>query len=304
MKKEPIRHHYIPQFILRNFCVDEMGNTFFIEKNSKNITKRQVRDLFMGRNLYRDTINNDNPIKIEEDLALFENDVARIIKDKFLSKDEFVLTQYEDDKLKLFFALMSFRAKSTQEFFKKQLSKESKKIYSIWQRNKDFEDFWKRNLGSLARCRSLKEVLDSAEIDEPIKGFFKRDTFGIFGKYFCVVEPKDIGEFVLSDCYPVVLTGVCESPFYKSFEVGIYDIYALSPKRAILFANLGCQVCEQDILKMRQLVLNEPVKNDKSEFVIRVKKLYLEEVDEINNMIIKHAEEGYITKGEKRIDFK
>ena len=301
MKNEPIRHHYIPQFILRNFCIDEEGNTFFVDAKTKKESKKQVRDLFMGRNLYRDTINDDNPVKIEEDLARFEAEVARIIKDKFLGKDEFVLTQYEDEKLKLFFALMSFRSKSTQELFKKELSKESKKLYSHWQRNKDFEDFWKRNLGRLARCRSLEEVINNTEIDEPIKVFLTRDTFGFFGKYFCVVEPKDVGEFVLSDCYPVAFRGICEPPFGASFEMGIYDVYSLSPQRVILFANVGCQGTPRDVLEMRPLILNEPIRNEKNELLFRVKKLYLEEVETINNMIIKHAKEGFIYRGEKRL---
>ena len=301
MKKEPIRHHYIPQFILRNFCFDDNGNTFYKDVKNNKESIKQIRDIFMGKNLYRDTINNDNPVQIEDDFARFENEGARIIKEKFLESEEFVLTQYEDEKLKLFFALMSFRSKSTQELFKKGLSKESKKLYSHWQRNKDFEDFWKRNLGRLARCRSLEEVINNTEIDEPIKVFLIRDTFGFFGKYFCVVEPKDVGEFVLSDCYPVVFRGICESSFGASFEMEIYDVYSLSPQRVILFANVGCQGTPRDVLEMRSLILNEPIRNEKNELLFRVKKLYLEEIETINNMIIKHAKEGFIYRGEKRL---
>lgn len=301
MKKEPIRHHYIPQFILRNFCFDDNGNTFYKDIKSKKESIKQIRDIFMEKNLYRDTINSDNPVQIEEDFARFENEVARIIKERFLESEEFVLTRFEDEKLKLFFALMSFRSKSTQELFKKDLSKESKKLYLNWQRNRDFEDFWKRNLGKLAKCRSLEEVINDTEIDEPIKVFLTRDTFGFFGKYFCVVEPKDVGEFVLSDCYPVAFRGICEPPFGASFEMGIYDVYSLSPQRVILFANVGCQGTPRDVLEMRPLILNEPIRNEKNELLFRVKKLYLEEVETINNMIIKHAKEGFIYRGGKRI---
>ena len=155
----------------------------------------------MERNLYRDTINDENPVKIEEDLARFENEIAHIIKDKLLDKDEFRLTRSDHEKLKLFFALMSFRSKSMQELFKKNLSQESKKLYSNWQHDKNFEDFWKRNLGKLVKCRSLEDATNNEEIDLPIRIFLKRDMFGFWGKYICVVEPKEIGEFVLSDCY-------------------------------------------------------------------------------------------------------
>lgn len=301
LKKEPIRHHYIPQFILRNFCFDDNGDTFYKDAKSKKESVKQIRDIFMEKNLYRDTINSDNPVQIEKDFARFENEVAPIIKEKFLDSEEFILTRLEEEKLKLFFALMSFRSKSTQELFKKELSKKSKKFYENWQRNKNFEDFWKRNLGELAKCRSLEEVINDIEIDEPIKVFLMRDTFGFLGKYFCVVEPKGIGEFVLSDCYPVAFRGICETPFIDSFEMGIFDVYTISPNRAILFANVGCQGTPSDILQLRPLVLNEPIIKDNNEKLFRVKKLYLEEVEFINNMVVENAKEGFIYKREVKM---
>ena len=302
MKKVPIRHHYIPQFILRNFCFDNNGNTFYNDVKSKKQSIKQIRDIFMLNNLYRDTINNDNPVQIEEDFARFENEVARIIKDKFLYSEEFVLTRLEDEKLKLFFALMPFRSKSTQELFKKGLSKKSKITYANWQHNKNFEDFWKRNLGKLVNCRSLEEVINNNEIDAPIKAFLTRDTFGFFGKYFCVVEPKGIGEFVLSDCYPVVFKGICEPPVCASFEIEIFNVYTISPKRAILFANDGCQETPLDILQLRPSVLNKPIIKDNNEMLFRVKKLYWEEVEIINKMVVENANEGFIYKRQVKID--
>lgn len=299
MKKEPIRHHYIPQFILRNFCFDEKGNTFYKNVKSKKESIKQIRDIFMERNLYRDTINNDNPVEIENDFAKFENEVSCIIKEKFLKEKEFILTHAENEKLKLFFALMPFRSKSTHELFKKGLSIDSKNSYINYQPDKNFEDFWKRNLGKLAKCRSLEEIIDNTEIDAPIKVFLKRDTFGFFGKYFCIIEPKSTGGFVLGDGYPVFCKGILGPPD-NSFEIGLYNIYTLSPNRAILFANAGCKEAPRDILQLRPLVFNEPIiKNNK--LLFRVKKLYSDEVEIVNNMIIKNAKEGIIYKKEKRL---
>ena len=304
MKKEPIRHHYIPQFILRNFCIDEDEHLIFVDAKTKKQSKEKVRDLFMERNLYRDTINDENPVKIEEDFARFENEVARIIKEKFLDKEDFSLNQYEHEKLKLFFALMAFRSKSTKDLFKKKLSKESKKLYSDWQDDKNFEDFWKRNLGKLVKCRSWEDIKNNEEIDIPIKLFFKRDVLGLFGKYICLVEPKDVGEFVLSDCYPVAYKGICNAPLGCSFEIGIFDICTVSPNRAILIASVGSTSTKSDVLPLRPLVLNEPIANEKNELIFRVKKLYPEEVEAINNMIIKHAKIGYVFKGKKQYMYK
>lgn len=293
LKREKIRHHYIPQFILKHFCFDEKGCTFYVDVKTKQETKMQIRELFMEKNLYNDMINSDNPVKIEDDFARFECEMSRIINTKFINEEEFSLTLYENEALKLFFALMAFRSKSTQQLFKEGLSRDSRKIYSNWQGNRNFDDFWKRNLGKLVNCRSLQEVMQREDIDEPIKVFMMRDTFG---KYFCIVEPRTDGEFILSDCYPVVNTGECCSPMGKAFELQMYDIFPISPKRVIILASVGVDNSPSDVLMLRPLVFGQPIVKEDNTRLYRVKKLYLDEVETINDMLIKNAKEGYIYK--------
>ena len=48
---EPIRHHYVPQFIIRNFLVDTSVWYWNIEK--KVIEKRNPRSILMKENLYQ-----------------------------------------------------------------------------------------------------------------------------------------------------------------------------------------------------------------------------------------------------------
>ena len=104
MKNEPIRHHYIPQFILRNFSFDGGKHVKYFDKKTKQKREEEVRDVFMAKHLYRDEINSpDNPTKIESDLAVFENEASHIIKNKFLQLSEFTLDLEEIAKLKLFF---------------------------------------------------------------------------------------------------------------------------------------------------------------------------------------------------------
>ena len=77
MNKEPIRLHYIPQFILRNFCFNDRGDLFYFDKENSKTTVKSTRDVFMARNLYRDEINSpDEPAKIEKDMARFENEAG------------------------------------------------------------------------------------------------------------------------------------------------------------------------------------------------------------------------------------
>ena len=57
-------------------------------------------------------------------------------------------------------------------------------------KNGDLEDLWKRNLGLIVNCRSIKEVLDNPNINEPFKHFMVRDTTSLFGKYFIALEKE------------------------------------------------------------------------------------------------------------------
>ena len=58
MNTEPIKHHYIPQFLLKNFCFDDKGHLYFYDKVSKQISIKTTKDVFMTSRLYEDTINN------------------------------------------------------------------------------------------------------------------------------------------------------------------------------------------------------------------------------------------------------
>ena len=125
MRKEPVRHHYIPQFILRNFACDcDKRVVCYYDKESQSVLEHEIREVFMERNLYRDEINcQDNPVQIEQDLSVYEREVAELIKSKFLDKRKIELTEEEDSMLKLFFAIMSFININAKEKFSDKLSK-------------------------------------------------------------------------------------------------------------------------------------------------------------------------------------
>lgn len=101
MHSEPIRHHYIPQFILKNFCFEEQHLHYF-DKQTGCVSVKDTRDVFMVRNLYRDEINSSlDPVKIEKDLAEYEREVAPIMKERFLSEREIFLSAEEEAKIRL-----------------------------------------------------------------------------------------------------------------------------------------------------------------------------------------------------------
>ena len=248
----------------------------------------------MEKNLYRDEINYDNePTQIEHDLAVYENEVSRILKEKFLSGRDIIITEEEDAKLKLFFAIMGIRAKATFDLFGKQLTISSKKYYKYYQKNNNFLDFLKRNLGFAVKCRSIQEVLNHPQIDEPFRIFLTRDSEGYLGTNFAVVESREADAFVIGDCYPVIITG--EPNALLPIPGHIYSIFPISANRTILLMEHSIVRLQQFVRGFRECILRQPIYNpDTHTIKIRVKSLYPEEVQFINTLIIENAIEGFV----------
>ena len=295
MKNEPIKHHYIPRFILKNFCFDDKGNVLYFDKLTHQVSVKNIREVFMVKNLYRDDTNDPTDrMKIEKDLAKFESDIAHIIKEKFLTGKDVFLTKEDDEKLKLFFAIMGFRSKNAAYLFGEGITKESKRVYSQFQTDEDITAFWKRNLGYLVNCRSLKEVLEHNEIDTPIKVFMWRDVFGAFGLHFSVVQCSDDCEgFICGDAYPVVVDGKTND----IQQLRLYAIHPLSPDRVILLVGNGADHTPRNVCSLRGSILQLPFWDEKTNTIrLRVRKLYKEETMHINRLLERHAVEGYVFK--------
>lgn len=292
MKREPIRHHYIPQFILRNFAVDNSGKVLYYDKKSKKTSEVKPRDIFFENNLYRDEINCVvEPTQIEHNLAVYENEISHIIKEKFLNGKEIYLDAVENDKITLFFAIMGLRAKSVKDLFAESLSIESQRMYKQYQNDGDFADFWKRNLGYAVQCRSTRDVLKHPNIDLPFKIFLKRDAEGLFGMYLVVAENREATGFIIGDCYPVVQKGV----HWNGLEHHLYSIFPISPNRVILLVNLGVQGAPRKVTHLRECVLRQPINIfEKKGIKIRVKSLYPEESKYINEQVVQNAKEGFV----------
>lgn len=289
MKKEPIRHHYIPRFILRKFC-DKNGELSYFDLKTGSVSLKKPEDVFVTRNLYRDIINHpEDPVKIETDLAKFENEASRIIE-KFFD-DEIVLTIEEDEKLRLFFAIMGFRSERVQKQFGRNADKEYKDYYGFYQEDGNLTDFWKRNLGELVNCRSIKEVLKNPKIDEPIKAFMVRDTCGLTGMYFMRIKKRCKEDFVVSDAYPGVMEGLLDN----GVGLPLYYLYPISKQIMILLVANGAELPRQAISGFDKKTFMKPsLSIDGKHIHIKTKRMYEQDVKKLNKILIDNATEGVV----------
>ena len=294
----PIRHHYISQFLLRKFCNSE-GYLCYCEKNSLNITDKKPEEVFMVRNLYRDTINNsDDPVQIEKDFSIFEREASEIIH-RFMTESEITITIEEEEKLKLFFALMGIRSKGAAEKFSHGLSDDSKKFYSVYQENGDFSDFWKRNLSLLVKCRSYNEVKNNPEIEEPIKIFMRRDASGFAGLHFVIAEKRGKEDFIIGDSYPVEVSGLLNGN--KARE---YSIFPISSDRVLFMADNFLDMAWNNKKLSdfeRELKSTPPRSKDGKTVRYHVKKIYESDVKLINAITFDGAEDGLAFKDRAKV---
>lgn len=259
--KEPIRHHYIPQFILRNFCFDDNKHLNYYDICKNEVSIKETTEVFMERNLYRDEVNyKDNPVQLENDLAKYEMEMSRIFKDRFLGADSFSLSIDDDERLKLFLSIMSFRSKITRD-----------EILNY--------DRWIKNLELIVKCRSISEVIRNNEIDEIIKTAMMRDTFGLFGLYFIIAERQGNEDFFIGDCYPVTTFGI----FDGGLKIPMFSYFPISPSRVVILAANGVEWAPKDMQDYDRGFLSKPViVPNSNQYQFTVRKLYEDKVKMIN----------------------
>ena len=182
---EAKRHHYIPQFILKNF-LDNKGQVFYWDIEKEVLEKRNPRSIFMNFDMYRDEVNHkDKPTSIESSLAIFEGEIATLIRQKFLKDNEIIITRSELEALRIFLSLLSFRSDLRKDQYKNCKFNESTKTLLEKYAKGNFEDLWKREIEILSKCRTFKDVKESEEIDPIIKTDFMND---IIGFYMTIIE--------------------------------------------------------------------------------------------------------------------
>lgn len=297
-QNEPYRHHYIPQFIIKNFGSNEMGSWVkYYDKKRKIFLNLPTQEVFKYNDLYRDEVNNpDDPAKIEKDFAKYEGEISTLFRDKILNaKSDVVLTMEEHDSLLLFLALMQFRSKNAMYALGKKAGEDIKALFKEFNFDGDLVPLWRKNLGFLANCRSLKDVLKSPDIDDLFKAFIAKETFGIVGRFLIFVERRGNEDFLLSDLYPLIHNGISDS----GISVPLMTYFPISPSRMIISACIGAERTYQEARIFDKSFFARPYSSDNGKaFKFHIRKMYERDIHEMNKEIFELATEGIVVSNE------
>lgn len=309
---EPIKHHYIPQFILRNFC-DENNQLNYWNISASTLEKRNTLSVFMIKNMYRDEINHfENPVVIENQFSYFEKEISKLIKSKILiDSNKIVLTRLELEKLRIFLTLFSFRSSFImKQYEENNFDDATRAILLSYQQDGNFKDLWKKELYELISCRTYDDIKKNEKIDPIIKQDFLNDYEG----YYISFADARGGEFVLSDIFPTSEL----YPFPKPFGVHLHYLFPISPTRMIILNHIMFKKESKNILKFADMLkvskikeyISEPkvkyitsqwIHDPKDEFSYNCFKVYSNDITYLNCLILNEARTGIVFKNKDKI---
>ena len=302
---EAKRHHYIPQFILRNFT-DLNGQLEYWDLKASKLEKRNPRSVFMNWHMYRDEENHrENPTQIESSLSLFEREVADLINMKILSSTEIILTRTELESFRIFLSLLSFRSDLRMSQYKnKRFDPATFSILKKYENGENFENLWKIEIEELSKCRTYKQIEESNVIDPIIKTDFLNDLHGM---YMTFVDARG-GEFLISDVYPTLEI----FPIQTGINIYMHCLYPLSATRLLVLNHVMFKRETNDpmleTMKSFSHIKGDLIalpKNDyangflysqKDKFIYKVKKVYSSDVEYINALFLNEARVGIAFK--------
>lgn len=289
-----IKQHYIPQFIIKNFCKTDK-KTYYFDVSNKSITQKFSNEIFEEKYLYEYSQDKkENLNKIELDLAKFEGDASNAIK-PFLTNHNISVSFEKSEMIKYFFFIMILRSKF-------MLSVYNKEILEFNQLNfpditeKELDEFYKDNLEKLVNCRTLMDLNETINVQ-----FIQYAVTMLVGKHLVLFECGDKLEFVLGDAYPIAL-GQKITPLDIFNQMPLVSlIFPISYKRAI---GLVDTYDELHAMLRHFKIKNKDWYDEPKKFgtgmLIELKYLNDEDVAYINKGILKNSREGVCFRSERK----
>lgn len=294
-----VKQHYIPQFIIKNFCKSD-EKTYYYSISNKNATQKLPKEIFEENYLYEYSQDKkENINKIELDLAKFETDVSNAIK-PFLTNYSVSVSFEQAEMIKYFFLIMILRSKFMLSTYNKEILEfNQQKFPDITER--ELDEFYKSNLEKLVNCRTLMDI------DETINTqFIQYAATMLIGKHLVLFECGDKFEFVLGDAYPIAL-GQKITPLDIFNRMSLVSlIFPISYNRAI---GLVDTYDELHAMLRHFKIENKDWYDEPKKFgtgmLIQLKYLTDEDVAYINKGILKNSREGLCFRSERKcgLDF-
>jgi hypothetical protein len=303
---EPIKHHYIPQFILRNFLDEKQVN--YWNMKTRKLERRNPKSIFMRKNLYKDVENHpDEIMAIEKKFASLEHEVSDLITKKILCKQEIRITRAENELLRRFLFLLGFRSENRKRQYRDILFDPiTIETLKPFVKENDYVDLWLRELNAMLDLKSFTDLRDNKDISTVIKMDLQNE---LSGYYMSFVEARG-QEFILSDIYPT--TEIFPIDMSTKTKIDLHAFFPISPNRVLVLNHVifrkDRKADEPMINTMKNFSKIGPTINEiprvkyikrgtfsrEDEYTYTVRKIYEDEVSYINSLYLNEARDGFI----------
>ncbi|CAG8440861.1 1001_t:CDS:1 [Dentiscutata heterogama] len=259
------RHHYIPQFILRTFAIDNYDRKFVMSpnyqlqalpyKNNKNQLCLQTynrMDNQLGISLIKDTyeyeymyidLNNENAMHVEKELSVLEGKASKVIRDiieKSQSESQIVLFRKDLSELRKFLFIMDYRKPHRCSQFNRE-----KFDHPTWLRVQEFirscnlqnaREVWLQNITQILKTPH-KEVKDNPLIFEIDRDNYKQRMVDSF---LVIWQAGENDEFLMTNNGFGTFEGVSgEIAEGLPFQFPYHLFYIISPKLVLVLCHIS-----------------------------------------------------------------
>ncbi|MDX9692139.1 MAG: DUF4238 domain-containing protein, partial [Acholeplasmataceae bacterium] len=230
---DPIKHHFIPQFILRNF-VNSDDQLFYWNIGNKKLENRNTKSVYMAKNLYRDEENHPtNPAVIEQKFAMLEAKIAQLFQEKILDKNPITITRTDNELLRKFLYLLTFRSETRKkQYIEANFDDFTKAHLNQYVKDGDYVDLWLREIEMIIDNERYFEIIDNKNISWTIK----TDFINHLDSYYMTFVTSRGQDFIISDVYPtaeVFPLGINNANLYPHY------IYPLTPSLALILNHIA-----------------------------------------------------------------
>ncbi|MCK9330085.1 MAG: DUF4238 domain-containing protein [Candidatus Cloacimonetes bacterium] len=302
---EPIKHHFIPQFILRKFTHNN-DQIYYWNKESSQIEVRNTKSVYMVKNLYRDEKNHPtDPAIIENKFAQFESEIATLFQGKIVDKDPIVLTRTENEKLRKFLFLLSFRSSTRkQQYIDANFDDTTKEHLKEYVVNDDYIDLWLREIEMILDTENYNDIQKNDKISWTIKTDFWSH---LTGYYMTFVTPRG-QDFIIGDVYPtaeIFPIGINGANLYPHF------MFPITPHLMLLLNHVGFRPESRKELQMldsmvkfskikenaiktpsvKYRIIGQYSKEDT--FIYKINKIYSEDAIYLNSLALNEVRKGF-----------
>lgn len=283
----PVNHHYVPQFLLKNFSIDK-EMIFLYRIKEQQLVNRNIKFNYSKDNLYKN-VSEDDIMIVEKLFSELERKVSEIIKRILESKNQIVLNRVEVESIKRFLYLMEFRSKRRKwQYENKYFDPLTEMILDEKIEDKDYVGLW---------LKELKILLSSTKYDinyDDLSLAIAMDFQYYMDQTFIVLwDACEDERFVITDNF-----GTFERS-RKMSPLKLFLLFPISPRRMIVLANKLFKSprawLELDSEFSREIV-EFPKNERKSHYSINMDDKYKYTIQRVKNIDVIHANELLINE--------